>query len=326
VACCASVPVSTLLDITAHFQTPMQRPASIQGRSGRFYDGTWFEKQEAKQQRGHTMKRIALLLLLAATGFITACDDHHNDPVDYDVYAPFSPVGIRTISLDNAVELRWIENQESDVMGYNVYVSSTYDGRYSLIGTSRTASYVDRGARNGTTYYYAVTAYDYSNNESELSKDVAYDTPRPEGRGVVLTDRVVEPTRGGYDFSSYAIIHYDTNETDLYFETSSGGVPYFVVWKDSDIQDLGYTKNIDEISVAPADGWNPTKDALIIKGHTYVVWTFDNHFAKVRVTDVTSRNVTFDWAYQTATGNPELFVRDKSGLKKTGRDRARERH
>ena len=273
------------------------------------------------------MKHIALLFLLSATALITACDNRHGtDPTDYDVYAPLPPVGIRTVSLDNAVELRWIENQESDVMGYNIYVSSKYDGHYSLIGTSRTASYSDRGARNGTTYYYAVTAFDYSNNESDLSKDVAYDTPRPEGRGVVLVDRIADPLRGGYDFSQYRILHYDTNETDLYFETSTSSVPYFVVWKDSDIQDMGYTKNIDEISVAPEDGWNPTKDALIIKGHTYVVWTFDNHFAKVRVADVTATSVTFDWAYQTATGNPELFVRDGAGLKKTSRDRTRARH
>ena len=273
------------------------------------------------------MKRIALFLLISAATLITACDDHHgNAPVDYDVYAPLPPVGIRSISLDNAVELRWIENQEPDIMGYNIYVSNAYDGRYSLIGTSRSASYVDRGARNGTTYYYAVTAFDYSNNESDLSKDVAYDTPRPEGRGVVLKDRFADPLRGGYDFSNYRIIHFDTNETDLYFETSSSGVPYFVVWKDSDIQDMGYTRNIDEISVAPEDGWNPTKDALVIAGHTYVVWTFDNHFAKVRVTNVTPTTVTFDWAYQTATGNPELFVRDGAGMKKTARDRNRERH
>jgi hypothetical protein len=273
------------------------------------------------------MKHMTIFFLLTTALLLTSCDDRHDTGIaDYDVYAPLPPVGIRTVSLDNAVEIHWIANQETDVAGYNIYVSATFNGRYSLIGSSQSASYVDRGARNGTTYYYAVTAYDYSGNESELSKDVAYDTPRPEGRGVVLVDRKVDPNRGGYDFSAYRILYFDTNETDVYFETSTNGVPYLVVWKDSDIQDMGYTKNIDEISAAPEDGWNPTKDALLIKGHTYVVWTFDNHFAKMRVTDITATSVTYDWAYQTATGNPELFVRPGSPLSKASRDRLRERH
>ena len=263
------------------------------------------------------MKRIVTLFIALPILLLFGCDGGHAP--DYDLTAPLPPVGITSTSLDHAVELRWIENQENDISGYNVYVSTSFRGRYELIGSARIASYVDRGAANGNTYYYAVTAYDFSGNESELSRDVAYDTPRPEGRNVVLSDRLRDPTRGGYDFSEYRVIHYDTDNTDVYLEIDSKNVPYFVVWEDSDIQDMGYTKNIDEISAAPEGGWNPTKDASIVKGHTYVVWTFDNHFAKVRVTDVTATSVVLDWAYQTATGNPELFRRDGGGLSKRSR-------
>jgi hypothetical protein len=37
-----------------------------------------------------------------------------------------------------------------------------------------------------------------------------------------------------------------------------------------------------------------------------VIWTADNHFAKIRVTAVSPNFVEFDWAYQIADGNPEL--------------------
>jgi hypothetical protein len=39
------------------------------------------------------------------------------------------------------------------------------------------------------------------------------------------------------------------------------------------------------------------------------VWTRDDHYAKFRVTGLSGSLVTFDWAYQTASGNPELHAR-----------------
>lgn len=86
---------------------------------------------------------------------------------------------------------------------------------------------------------------------------------------------------------------------------------------------MGYTVNLDEISVAPEAGWSPTKDAHLIAGHTYVIWTFDNHFAKVRIREISQDAVTLDWAYQTATGNPELLRPDETKLSKSGK---RSRH
>lgn len=271
------------------------------------------------------MKQFVPFIALAALLLIAACDDnhYHDNAVHYDITPPLPPVGIVSISLDNAVELQWYENQEPDVAGYNVYVSHSYNGRYDLIGHTQYAGFVDRGARNGVTYYYAVTAYDFSGNESALSKDVVYDTPRPEGYDVPLVDRFIDPYAAGYDFSAFRITHFDTDYTDVFVEYTQTGVPYFVVWEDTDIQDMGYTRDLDEISVAPERGWSSTKDARIEHGHTYVIWTYDNRFAKMRVTQITPELVRFDWAYQTAEGNPELFRPDTPNLSKHGE---RKRH
>lgn len=253
---------------------------------------------------------------------ITACS-RHEDVVYADLIPPMSPVGIVSISLDNAVELQWIENQENDCAGYNVYVSNRYDGIYDLIGNSSTASFVDRGAINGMTNYYAVTAYDFDGNESELSRDVVYDTPRPEGRNVTIIDRYAQPGHGGYDFSEYSILHFDTDFTDFFFEVTGDRVPYLVVWDDSEIQDMGYTSNLDEISSAPSAGWNPTGDALAVNGHTYVIRTFDGHYAKIRLNNVGSSSLSFDWAYQVARGNPELIRAQQQSLQKRHRSLTR---
>jgi len=267
--------------------------------------------------------RSSILILLPILFLLQACDDGH-DTIIYDDYvAPFPPVGIISFSLDNSVELVWIENQEPDLRGYNIFVSNRYDGKYELIGTSHTARFTDRGAVNGQTYYYAVTAFDVSGNESDLSKDVVYDTPRPEGRNTQVFDRFIAPDRGGYDFSLFRVLHYDTDQTDVFFEITSTGIPYLVVWDDSDIQDMGYTSNLDEITRAPQAGWNSTGDALAVEGHTYIVKTFDNHYAKIRVTDIAPNGLIFDWAYQIDQGNRELLVGHESSLKKRNRSGSR---
>lgn len=264
-----------------------------------------------------------LLFTLLSFILLSACSNYHDEIIYTDNTPPMPPVGIVSISLDDAVEVQWIENQENDLAGYHVYVSDRYDGKYELIGDTRSTSFVDRGATNGVTDYYAVTAYDFDGNVSELSRDVVYDTPRPEGRNVALVDRFAVPYRAGYDFSEYAIIHFDTDFTDFFFEVTAEGVPYLVVWDDSDIQDMGYTANLDEISSAPAAGWNPTGDALAVHGHTYVIETFDGHYAKIRLTNVGTSGITFDWAYQVARGNPELIRAQQQSLQKRHRSLTR---
>jgi hypothetical protein len=225
--------------------------------------------------------------------------------VEVDVTPPSMPRGIATATGDNFIEITWLENPEPDVAGYDVYVSDRYDGQYVLIGTTSSTAFLDRGARNGITYYYAVAAFDRDGNTSTLSRDVAYDTPRPEGYSVRLRDFRTQPDIAGYDFSTYSTGPYDDPYTDVFFEYDSGAV-YLDVWDDTEIQDMGYTASLYEIGEAPLRGWSPTHDESVIPGHTYVVRTWDNHYAKLRVVSVSATAVVFDWAYQLQSGNTRL--------------------
>ena len=222
-----------------------------------------------------------------------------------DLTPPGMPRGIYTATGDNIVDVFWLANTEPDVAGYNVFVSSTYNGVYQFIGSTSGFHFIDDGARNGQTYYYAVSAYDFSGNESALSHDVVYDTPRPEGYDVLATDYRTRPGTAGYDFSTYSVGPYDDNYTDVFFEYYNGTY-YMDVWDDTDIQDMGYTASLYEIGYAPETGWSPTKDVRLIVGHTYVVWTWDNHYAKLRVTALSPSHVVFDWAFQLQQGNLRL--------------------
>jgi hypothetical protein len=252
----------------------------------------------SQEMKGFRTLFVAILIL-----FVGGCKNIVNDFVD--TTPPARPTGLWTETGDNFIELFWNANRDGDVAGYNVFVSGSYDGRYELIGSVREPYFNDREALNGSTYYYAVTAYDYDGNESELSRDVAYDIPRPEGYGVVLDDYRRVAATSGYDFSRYAVVPYNDLYADMYFENYQGTL-YMNVRDDSDIKDMGPTNSILDIREAPSSGWSPTHDVQLRAGHTYVVWTWDDHYAKFRVTNISGSRVTFDWAYQLQKSNPLL--------------------
>ncbi len=254
-------------------------------------------------------KRIVLLLLLVGAALLlNGCRkfDHF-----YDDTPPSAPRNVYTVTGDNRVDIYWDKNYEHDVSGYNIYYSYSYDGKYNLIGSTEDNYFVDRGAKNGDTYYYAVTAYDYEGNESDLSNDVVYDTPRPEGFNQAIFDYNISKNNSGYNFNKYLVLPYNDKDADIFFEQYNN-IYYLNVWEDSDIQDMGSTRDIWDITKAPLTGWvpkNPNDNIKYVEakvGHTYVIWTWNNHFAKVRIKSITSGRMVFDWAYQLAEGNPEL--------------------
>lgn len=256
------------------------------------------------------MKAKFLFILLMII-LITGCENLNDY---FDNTPPLPPRNIVSVTGDNKIYLNWDENRESDLAGYNIYYSYSYNGKYSLIGSSRYAYFTDYGAKNGVTYYYAVTAYDWDGNESDLSTDVVYDTPRPEGFNQAVFNYKSSPNMSGYDFSDYRVVAYNDKNTDFFFEKYNDKY-YLNVWEDSDIQDMGVTKDIYDVSYAPKSGWVPLYPNENIKyeeakvGHTYVIWTWDNHYAKVRIKNIVGDRMVFDWAYQLVEGNDELKVK-----------------
>jgi hypothetical protein len=254
------------------------------------------------------MKKIIYYPFLLLTSFILYSCGVNDSFVTIDNTPPSPPTGIVVLNGDQRVDLAWNNNYEGDLAGYNVYYAYSYNGKYTLIGSTNDNYFVDYDASNGTTYYYAVTAYDYNGNESELSYDAIYATPRPEGYNQSIFDYIHYPDNSGYTFNDYSVVPYDDQSTDFYFENYQGTY-YLDVYSDSDIQDMGLTQDIYDIPYAPVSGWNPSKDAVAKIGHTYVIWTWDNHYAKVRVSNMTPERIVFDWSFQLIEGNRQLKPR-----------------
>lgn len=264
------------------------------------------------------MKNLLISLFLSTFILfsVNGCDDHE---LFEDVTPPSAPKNVMIINGDNRVDIMWDMNRESDLNGYNIYFSYD-DYKFELIGHTEDNYYIDYDATNGELYYYAVTAYDFDGNESELSRNSAPGIARPEGFNQSIFDFNISPDLSGYDLSEYLIVAFDDVEhCDFFFEKYNGTF-YINVWTDTDIQDMGATNDIYDIGYAPTDGWveliegDNVKYAEVVVGNTYVIWTWDNHFAKIRVKQITGDRMVFDWAYQLVEG--EVLLK---GLKNKSR-------
>lgn len=75
------------------------------------------------------------------------------------------------------VLLVWNANRESDLGGYRVYVGER-SGRYDQVHSAGLQTFLslDR-LKPGKTYYFSVTAFDLSSNESGFSQEISYTMP-----------------------------------------------------------------------------------------------------------------------------------------------------
>jgi hypothetical protein len=87
-------------------------------------------------------------------------------------------------------QLTWAMNSESDLAGYIIYYG-TASRTYSLLstgvglsgdGSTGIPSKIISGLLDGTTYYFGVTAYDATGNESTFSGEVSTSVSVPKTR------------------------------------------------------------------------------------------------------------------------------------------------
>jgi hypothetical protein len=264
--------------------------------------------------------RAALLVLAIAALTLSGCnDDEDCICCGPDTRPPAAPRGLYSITGDEEITLVWLANTEPDLAGYYVWWSDDYSGTYHFIaevpacGGCYTVEFVDTEAANGETYFYAVSAVDDAGHESELSYEEVWDTPRPEGVAA-LSARDVDIETAGFDLSTGEVVAADSRSADFYYVVDEfGGVIYagslYYTEEDlTDIQDMGATADgFDEIDFAPDNtGWSPLRYVEAIEGHTYVLLTRTNRYAKIRLTGVGGDQLAFQWAYQSVEWNRQL--------------------
>jgi hypothetical protein len=248
------------------------------------------------------MNRLLTFVMLGP--LLSGCDLHTvvfvSDPV------PAAPAALSSITADGAVYLAWEDGSAFASDHYRIYRGQGSPERLDFLAATPELGYVDFAVQNGVTYFYGVSAVSPDGREGPLSHVVG-DTPRPEGYDLVLFDAGTRPDRAAFDFARPARVSVDDASGDVFLECDpASGLLTLVAFWGTDIQDMGFTESLDDISYSPTDGWIPDGAAVLVAGHTYVVWTEDNHFAKLRAVEVATTWARLDWAYQVDPGNPEL--------------------
>lgn len=265
-------------------------------------------------------REVLLLAVCCGVALLMGCNDNRHDVIVFptDGIPPAEPQGVSSVTGDDYVDLYWIPNTEPDLEGYGVYRSLDAEEGYELIDEvgirpdpdTGLIFYRDRGARNATTYFYGITAFDDEGLESDLNVDLIFDTPRPEG-SVRIMNVDGFPGSSGFDLSRDDIVAWDDPRADIYYEqTRNGGFRIYTIDQDprdqTDIQDMGYAESFDEIGWAPGDGWSANGWVEAIPGHIYIVWTRNDHYAKIWIQNMTEDFVDLIWAYQQQDANQEL--------------------
>ncbi|USQ82469.1 PA14 domain-containing protein [Streptomyces phaeoluteigriseus] len=118
-------------------------------------------------------------------------------PTTPDRTAPLAPAAVKAVRGDGRATVSWARNAEADLAGYRVYRSTStpvaidtahrISGSAPLTGSALTST----GLRNGTKYWFAVTAVDRAGNQSRASANVSAvpaDTTPPKAPDVLGAD------------------------------------------------------------------------------------------------------------------------------------------
>ncbi|MCK4305791.1 MAG: hypothetical protein KAY24_16255 [Candidatus Eisenbacteria sp.] len=272
---------------------------------------------------------LGAMLVLVALG-IWGCESCDECSCVYpDVTAPAAPRGLYSITGDNNVTLVWLANTEADLEGYSIWWNTSYEGEYECLATVSPSGcyeeeFIDVGVINSNTYYYAVTAFDRSGNESDFSLENVWDTPRPGGADAVISSALEHPENpenAGFDLSQERVVNGSDPRADFHYQYWMDTQEAFIVtehWGGTGahvlIQDMGWTADFDEIGFAPPDdGWSPSGVVEAIQHHTYVLLTLEGgygYYAKIRLTAVSPSHIRFDWAFQADPWNQQLMAED----------------
>jgi len=96
------------------------------------------------------------------------------------------------------------------------------------------------------------------------------------------------PDKAGFDFSVGEVVPCDDQAADVLFEVGAEG-PEFVVGADTDIR-------VDDLGSDSGEyHWATDRRVPIKSDRCYVVWTWDNQYYKICVTDLSEHRVAFEW-------------------------------
>ena len=87
---------------------------------------------------------------------------------------PFSPAAMAATA-----NLAWDANTEPELAGFRVYYGTASGDYATTVDVGNTTAYTAANLEEGTTYYFAVTAYDINRNETGFSNEASFSANQP---------------------------------------------------------------------------------------------------------------------------------------------------
>ena len=276
------------------------------------------------------MRSRHLWITVAALAALGAGCETGTSTVEPKDLAP--ALGLTSVTGSEAVTLQWqASNYGEDREGFQVYQAAGSQPAIpgesipAAFGTTAVATLTTNqeagvftktvtGLTNGVTYSFLVVAFKDGGNKLSRPSDVITDTPRRE------TSATLELTNGVTNLR-FLSVDSDPPSTSSSgagadvlcqsFNAGAGDRHGMVGQTSALVQDLGFVSTWDEIDAAPL-GAGSYPDAShsveVLVGHVYAVFTGDNHYAKIWVTDLHAGDFGYTCrvAYQPQAGNNEL--------------------
>lgn len=266
-------------------------------------------------------------------------EDGESDPsdvvlVDERLRLP-APASLTSISLDGAIHLDWTDNAfQADPAGFSHY--RVYSTRYNLDqnicetgwtleGTTVASSFLSANLTNGLPRCFGVSAATIEGFES-LWSPLRSDTPRPDGRNLVLFTTAAAAAQSGFRFFLDAnndglagplelglVGPGGSSSMDFTVTTNGSGAIVLTPQRantSAQVYGTGPIDDLTSVDLAPASGYSRT--ALVATPRFGYVFQMNEgdlfyRYGALRVTAVGADYVIFDWSYQTDPGNPELM-------------------
>jgi len=86
-------------------------------------------------------------------------------------------LGPSPAAVAGSASLAWDPNGEEDLAGYQLYYGQSSGSYQFTVDVGNQTTHTLSGLTDGQTYYFAVTAYDTSGNESNFSNEVSITLP-----------------------------------------------------------------------------------------------------------------------------------------------------
>lgn len=196
---------------------------------------------------------------------------------------PAAPVNLVATPGDEAMNLSWAANAETDLAGYMVYYGEASGNYSTIIDAGNVTSYGITGLVNDTAYYVAIAAYDLAGSESGLGVETSA-TP-------VLTDADADGIRDSQD-NCPAIANTDQVDTDSDgVGDSCDNCPEVANANQSDTDGDGVGDICDEENIAP------TSPTLVFPENGAMVNSTEIAFIWEKSEDANGDSLTYNLYY-----------------------------